>query len=139
MLKKYYSKYKEIVNYVIVGGMTTLVSLGSYYLMVITAFDPQNAIQLQAANIISWVAAVTFAYFTNRVFVFDSKNKNKVLEAASFVATRLMSLLLDMFFMFLFVTVIMINDKLAKIMVQFVVMLTNYLLSKFFVFRKRKE
>lgn len=138
MLKKYYSKYKEIVNYVIVGGMTTLVSLGSYYLMVMTVFDPQNAIQLQAANIISWVAAVTFAYFTNRVFVFDSKNKNKVLEAASFVATRLMSLLLDMFFMFLFVTVIMINDKLAKIMVQFVVMLTNYLLSKFFVFRKRK-
>lgn len=138
MLKKYYSKYKEIVNYVIVGGMTTLVSLGSYYLMVMTVFDPQNAIQLQAANIISWVAAVTFAYFTNRVFVFDSKNKNKVLEAASFVATRLMSLLLDMFFMFLFVTVIMINDKLAKIMVQFVVMITNYLLSKFFVFRKRK-
>ena len=72
-----YKRYKEIVNYLIVGGLTTVVSLGVYYGCVLTILDPEVAVQLQAANIISWIAAVTFAYFTNRKFVFESKNENK--------------------------------------------------------------
>ena len=79
-----YKKYREIVNYLIVGGLTTVVSLAVYYGCVLTVFDPKNPIQLQAANVISWIAAVTFAYYTNRKYVFESKTENKLQEAAKF-------------------------------------------------------
>lgn len=56
-----YKKYKEIINYLIVGVLTTVVSLGTYYVCVLTVLNPDNALQLQIANIISWIAAVAFA------------------------------------------------------------------------------
>ena len=83
-----YKKYKEIVNYLIVGVLTTVVSLGTYYACVLTFLNPDNALQLQIANIISWIAAVAFAYFTNRKFVFDSKNPDMLKEASAFVGAR---------------------------------------------------
>ena len=67
-IKKLYLKYKEIINYLIVGVLTTLVSLTIYYISVFTFLNPDNAIQLQIANIISWIAGVIFAYITNRKF-----------------------------------------------------------------------
>ena len=72
-LKTLYFKYKEIINYLIVGGLTTVVSLVTYYLCVLTFLDPGHPVQLQIANVISWIFAVTFAYFTNRKYVFESK------------------------------------------------------------------
>ena len=131
-----YKKYKEIVNYLIVGGLTTVVSLGVYYGCVLTILDPEVAVQLQAANIISWIAAVTFAYFTNRKFVFESKNENKLKEAAAFYGSRVTTLLVDMGCMFLMVTLFGWNDKIAKLIVQVIVTVANYVLSKFIVFRK---
>ena len=65
-MKAVFIKYKEIIMYLIAGVLTTIVSLGVYYLCVLTILDPHNPVQLQAANVISWIAAVTFAYFTNR-------------------------------------------------------------------------
>lgn len=132
-----YKKYKEIVNYLIVGGLTTVVSLGVYYGCVLTILDPEVAVQLQAANIISWIAAVTFAYFTNRKFVFESKNENKLKEAAAFYGSRVTTLLMDMGCMFLMVTLLGWNDKIAKLIVQVIVTVANYVLSKFIVFRKK--
>ena len=131
-----YKRYKEIVNYLIVGGLTTVVSLGVYYGCVLTILDPEVAVQLQAANIISWIAAVTFAYFTNRKFVFESKNENKLKEAAAFYGSRVTTLLIDMGCMFLMVTLLGWNDKIAKLIVQVIVTVANYVLSKFIVFRK---
>ena len=131
-----YKRYKEIVNYLIVGGLTTVVSLGVYYGCVLTILDPEVAVQLQAANIISWIVAVTFAYFTNRKFVFESKNENKLKEAAAFYGSRVTTLLVDMGCMFLMVTLFGWNDKIAKLIVQVIVTVANYVLSKFIVFRK---
>lgn len=137
-IKKLYKKYEEIINYIIVGGLTTVVSLGSYYICVLTFLDPKISLQLQLANIISWVCAVTFAYFTNRIFVFKSKNSNKLKEATSFYTSRLATLFMDMAIMFLIVTVLHGNDKIAKIIVQVVVTIANYIISKLFVFKKAK-
>ena len=131
-----YSRHREIINYLIVGGLTTLVSLGTYYACVLTFLDPRNAIQLQAANIISWIAAVVFAYFTNRRFVFDSHDPNMIREGAAFFASRIGTLLMDMGTMFLLVTVIGMNDKIAKLIVQVIVTVGNYVFSKYLVFRK---
>lgn len=145
MIKKLWNKcwdiyhaHEEIFNYLIVGGLTTVVSLVTYYGSVLTFLDPNNAVQLQAANILSWICAVTFAYVTNRIFVFKSKSKQVVKEVTSFVSSRILTLLLDMGIMFLFVTVLHLNDKIMKLVVQVIVTILNYIFSKLFVFHKKK-
>ena len=138
MIRNLYERYRELINYLIVGGLTTVVSLGTYYGSVLTFLDPQNPIQLQAANILSWVCAVTFAYFANRIFVFRSENPDMVREAGGFVASRVGTLLMDMAIMFVTVTLLHMNDKIAKLIVQVVVTVANYVLSKFFVFNKKE-
>ena len=134
-----YRKHREIVNYLIVGVLTTVVSLVVYYGLTLTVLDPEQAVQLQAANVISWIAAVVFAYFANRRFVFESRSKNMLKEAAAFFAARLSTLLLDMALMFLLVTLLKCNDKIAKLAVQIAVIVANYVLSKFLVFKKKEK
>lgn len=131
-----YNRYNEIINYIIVGVCTTLVSLLSYYLCVIFLLNPKNPILLQIANIISWICSVTFAYFTNRKYVFKSKEKAILKESIKFYTLRITTLLIDMFTMFLLVTVLGSNDKLSKILVQFIILIFNYVFSKLLVFKR---
>ena len=135
-IKELYIKYKEIINYLIVGGLTTFVALGVYYVSVLTFLNPNNGIELQIANILSWIAGVIFAYFTNRKYVFESKNPNKLQEAAKFTASRLVTLFLDMATMFIGVTLLKFNDKIIKLVAQILVIVGNYIFSKLFVFKK---
>jgi len=134
-----YHKYEEIINYLIVGLLTTVVSLVTYFVCTSTFLNPQNKIELQVANIISWIFAVTFAYFTNRIFVFKSKEKNVIKEASTFVGSRILSLLMDMFTMFIIVSVLHLNDKIGKLVSQVIVTIANYVLSKIFVFKKKSK
>ena len=135
-----YKKYTEVINYLIFGILTTLVNLISKYILLFTIFDASNALQLQIAIIISWILAVLFAYFTNRKFVFDSKTKNKLKEFISFIIARLSTLFLEMVIMWFFVTLLKLNSDLYVIIFtllsQFTVIVSNYLLSKLFVFKK---
>lgn len=135
-----YKKYTEVINYLIFGVLTTLVNLISKYILLFTIFDASNALQLQIAIIISWILAVLFAYFTNRKFVFDSKTKNKLKEFISFIIARLSTLFLEMVIMWFFVTLLKLNSDLYVIIFtllsQFTVIVSNYLLSKLFVFKK---
>lgn len=131
-----YHKNEEIWNYLIVGALTTLVSLITYYICVITFLNPKIPLELQIANIISWILAVIFAYFTNRIIVFKSTEKNIAKEATNFFASRLLTLLLDMITMFILVTTCNINDKISKIIAQILVIIANYIISKIFVFKK---
>lgn len=133
-----YHKNEEIWNYLIVGGLTTLVSLIVYYVCVCTFLNASNAIELQIANIISWIISVAFAYITNRVFVFKSKARNIMKEASSFVGSRVITLILDMLIMFIIVTLLHLNDKIGKIVSQIVVIIGNYIISKLFVFKQKK-
>lgn len=135
-MKNLYNKYKEIINYLIFGVLTTLVSLTVYYGLVFTVLDPNISLQLQVANILSWVAGVLFAYFTNRKYVFNSNNKNKFKEFISFSGARVITLLLDMGIMFLFVSVLGGNDKFFKLVSQVLIIIGNYILSKLVVFKK---
>ena len=135
-MKDIYLRHKEIINYLIVGVLTTVVSLAVYYACVLTILNPNNAVQLQLANIISWIAAVTFAYFTNRKYVFESHDPDLLKEGSKFFASRIGTLLMDMGTMFLLVTVLGMNDKIAKLIVQVIVTIGNYLLSKLLVFKR---
>ena len=136
-MKELYLKYKEIINYLIIGVLTTVVSLLVYYISVFTFLDPENGIQLQIANIISWAAGVVFAYFTNRKYVFESQEKNKLKEASKFTLARLTTLIMDIIIMLLGVTILHFNDKIIKIFSQIVIIICNYVFSKIFVFKKK--
>ena len=140
MMKKInslYKKYKEIINYLIFGVLTTVISLAVYYALVYTILNPLNAIMLQIANILSWTAGVIFAYITNRKYVFESKSLLK--EINSFVGSRIVTLIMDMIIMYIGVTVIGLNDKLIKLISQVVVIVSNYLFSKLFVFKRDEK
>lgn len=136
-IRQFYRKYREVISYLFFGVLTTVVSLVVYYGLVFTIFDPENAVQLQAANVVSWVAAVAFAYVTNRKYVFESTNKNKLQEATKFVLSRLSTLGLDMLIMFIGVTWLKGDDKIMKIVSQVLVIVGNYVLSKLFVFKAK--
>ena len=74
-----YKKYEEIINYLIMGGLTTVVNLIVKYALLFTILDATNSLQLQIAVIISWIVACLFAYITNRIIVFKSQSK-KILK-----------------------------------------------------------
>lgn len=135
-LKKLFTKYKEIINYLIFGVLTTVINLIIYYLLVYTVLNPEIALQLQMANIISWICAVLFAYVTNRKYVFESKNANKLKEVTNFITARIATLLMDMAIMFIGVTILHGSDKIIKLISQVLVIVGNYILSKLFVFKK---
>lgn len=135
-IKELYLKYKEVINYLIFGILTTVGSLAVYYISVFTFLNPENAIQLQLANILSWIAGVTFAYFTNRKYVFQSNEQNKLKEAGKFVVSRIITLIIDMLVMWLGVTILHCNDKIMKLISQVIIIISNYFLSKTFVFKK---
>ena len=137
MIKNVYIKYKEIINYIIVGGLTTVVSLGIYYGLVFTVLDPNNAFQLQVANVASWVGAVTFAYFANRKYVFESNDRHIAKEMTKFYSSRVATLLMDAGIMFVSVTLLGFNDKIMKLIVQVIVTVLNYVFSKLMVFKKK--
>ena len=138
-LRSLYLKYREQINYLIVGGLTTVVSLVTYWLCVNTFLDPQNPLQLQAANVISWICAVTFAYFANRRYVFFSKEQNRIREAGKFFLSRLTTLGMEMAIMAIGVSVLGINDRAVKIAAQIIIIIANYVLSKLLVFRKKDQ
>ncbi|MEG2322057.1 MAG: GtrA family protein [Bacilli bacterium] len=131
---KLYKKYEEIINYLIVGFLTTLISMVTYYL-----FSKVIHINYLIANILSWIFAVLFAFVANKFLVFKSKNKDfkKVLkEAFDFFIARILSLIIDLFLMWLLVSIIKIDDMIAKLIVQFVIIVLNYIFSKLFIFKK---
>ena len=132
-------KNHEIIAYLIVGVLTTIVRMGIYFVLTATMLDPQKPVHLQTANVVSWVGAVSFAYVMSRRFVFQSRNPEVLKEMVSFFSARVVTLLLDMGLMFLFVTAGGMNDRIAKVIVQIAVIIANYLLSKLIVFRKKSE
>lgn len=133
-----YKKHKEIINYVIVGGLTTVTSMTIFYGSTLTFLDGNDPFELQVANVLSWVGAVLFSYMANRIFVFESKNPKIFKELIAFVSSRLATLLLDMGTMFLLSSVLQINYNFAKIVAMVLVTVGNYVISKIFVFKKGK-
>lgn len=132
-----YSKYKEILLYLFFGGLTTLVSIASFT-WAIYGLNLGPAV----ANVISWVLAVVFAYITNRTWVFSQKaqgTRNICLEALSFAEGRLFTLGLEEIVIVVGITVLQFNSVLVKTVAQVFVLIGNYLISKFIVFRIKQE
>ncbi len=125
------NKLRETINYLIVGGLTTLISIIAYNLFRYVISD------ITICTILSWIVAVAFAYICNRIIVFQSTSKKYIKEITSFVCSRLFSLLVEIVLMLLLVNIFTINDRIAKIFVQIVIIILNYITSKVFVFKKK--
>lgn len=134
-----FKKYREIIVYVIVGGLTTVVSwvakfLFNFIFYAGTAFPTPS--QNLVLSIVNWVAGVAFAYPTNRKFVFESKDPKILPECIKFVLSRVSTLILDAVVMQILVAV-GLDLYIATLISAFLVVIANYVFSKVFVFKKK--
>lgn len=161
--REFYEKNKAMVLYITFGIGTTVISLGSYYLIRVIFPDADSVpgwlswifkitakLNIESSTVlpvlISWVLANLFSFFMTRVYVFGSQARNFwriMLELARFFASRVATLIVDMIIMFLLVDLPKLHggfyEFCAKIFSNLVVLILNYILSRIFVFRKKKH
>ncbi len=137
-IKELIIKYKEILLYLIFGGLTTLLSTAIFY--VFTEVLPLGQTTL-VANILANGCGIAFAYVTNRNFVFENKatgGKNVLKEMGKFVSGRLFTVALDLAIVYLAVDVLNGNSLLWKLISTVLVVILNYIISKLIVFVTKK-
>ena len=130
-------KYNEPIQYILWGAATTAVNYCVYFLC-----TRWLEIQYILADVLAWVAAVIFAFWSNKLFVFESKSwepRVAVPEFCKFTGARLLSGLMEVGMMWLFVDQLSFHDGLTKLLASVLVIIVNYLFSKLFIFRRRHE
>lgn len=131
----WYNKTKEIIWYGFFGVLTTIINIVVFY------FLDELGMNLYLNNFISWIAAVLFAFVTNKLFVFDSKSTKKevvVKEMISFFFFRVLTLGVDMLGMYICTSLIKLGNLLSKVLMNIIVIISNYIFSKIFIFKKEK-
>ena len=133
-LKALFIKHRSVITYLFFGGLTTLVNFATYWPL-------YHWTQLPAAacNIIAWIVAVLFAFFTNKPIVFKSHDWSwKVVgpEFLKFVGCRVVSGALETLFIGVTVDILSWNGTLMKIIISVVVVILNYIASRWLNFRK---
>lgn len=138
-IKELCKKYEEIIIYLIVGVMTTIVSWAAAFLGKLL-LDVDVSWQNTLNNTISWVVGVLFAYPLNRRWVFKSKNPKILKEFLGFASSRVSTLIMDIVIMWLTVNVIGMNYWIAKIFISSVIVtIANYVFSKLLIFKKKEN
>lgn len=138
----FFQKNREVLMYLFFGVLTTAVSFvtaGITKYLCESAGLGKGAVS-NISTVVSWICAVTFAYVTNRIWVFDSKVESKkglFAEMASFYSGRLFTLFVEMGIMWLGYSVMGINYWVTKIVANVVVLILNYVISKLIVFKKK--
>lgn len=121
---------KELILYVFFGVLTTVVNIVVYFF-----FENVLGVNYLISNIFAWFFSVLFAYITNRIWVFESKNSNILKEMSLFFGGRIFSGAVDTALMYLFIDILMIGDFISKIIIQVIVVILNYVFSKLIVFK----
>lgn len=121
---------RELFWYVVFGVLTTVVNI-LVYLLFARIFN----VNYIYSNIIAWFLSVLFAYITNRIWVFESKSSNIIKEASYFFAGRIFSGVLDTGLMYVFIDLLSFGDEFSKVIIQVIVVIVNYVLSKYVVFK----
>lgn len=133
-LKMLIIKNKEIIKYLIFGILTTLVNILCFYIL-----DKLN-IDIYINNTISWIVSVIFAFITNKLYVFESKSldiKTIFKEGATFLGARIFSYFVDMGTIYLLFDGLRINKLISKVVSNIIVIIINYIFSKF-IFKKKE-
>lgn len=131
-IKALFKKYKQIILYLFFGGCTTLINWVAYVLC-------YNLLSFEniTSTVIAWVISVAFAFVTNKIWVFESAGgKNLFFEIWTFVAARLITGLLDVAVMYVAVDIMDMNANLWKLLSNIIVIVLNYIFSKFIIFKK---
>lgn len=134
LIKKLYAS--SVVRYVFFGGCTTLVNLISFYVL------RKLRVGLNIANVISIILAILFAYVVNSRFVFQDKCQtlaDHIRPFCKFISARLMTMVIEVGGVWLLVAKLGMNDMVGKFATQFIVLILNYVFSKFFVFTTGKK
>lgn len=141
MIKLLWNKYKQVVSYLFWGVVTTVVNIGVCQWLTFVAH-----MNYQVANIIAWFLSVLVAYFSNKVWVFNSHYttvKAFAIEFVEFYFYRGLTLLIDVAFMFVGVTILHFNSPLEQLVVKtldnVVVIIANFIFSKFLIFTEKKK
>lgn len=135
-LKTVFIKKREVIYYLFFGVMTTMINFLSLWV-----FNVALGVNEIGANTLAWIVAVTFAFITNKYFVFGSKSTNFLLvlkEAFSFYSGRFLTLILDNLFIFVFVSVMDYNLFLIKCITEFMIIILNYIFGKIIFSKKNK-
>lgn len=114
---------EETFRYIIVGIATTLVNFTMFIIL-------KNFMEVNIANILSIMTSIIFAFFTNKNYVFESKNENILNMFLLFIGSRAVSMVLEIILVFIFVSVLLFNSILVKIVVNIIVIILNYVFSK---------
>ena len=128
---------RETISYLIFGVLTTIIDIAAYVI-----FSKLFGINYLIANMMSWTIAVIFAFVTNKIYVFNSRNysiKTLLDEIPSFVSARLITLIFSLVFIYMCVVLFGINDVVSKVASNVFVVILNYILSKFFIFSENKK
>ena len=148
VFERFYIKNKSVLLYLFFGGLTTLVSILTFWLAElfirsdfnVSIFGSMYSTKVVLSNAISWICAVLFAFFTNRIWVFNSPTDSWTgffKQMAAFFGGRFATFLLETVILVVFVSILNFNEMLMKIIAQLVVLVSNYVISKLIVFRKR--
>lgn len=133
--KKLFSK--EVILYVVFGALTTLVNLGSFYIL--TTFFGVNE---NSANNIAIVLAVLVAYLTNKDLVFHSQAQGfgeKFIEFCKFILGRLFTMFIESFGGSILFKYTPFHPMISKCIITVVVIILNFFISKFFAFKSTKN
>lgn len=132
-LQRLKDKYREIISYIFWGMMTTIVNYLTYFIC--TKVLNWSYI---LGNAIAWVISVIFAFTVNKIFVFQSKKREyKIVlhEFKEFVFARIFSGILETIILIIFVDVLYFDNAIVKIITGFVIVIINYIFSKFLIFK----
>lgn len=124
-----YQKYQQMLLYLIFGALTTLVSLISFWLL-LKLMGPEQTLEI---NVFSWIISVTFAFFTNAKWVFN-QDHFKLRNLVEFFMSRVATLIIEEAILLIFVYLLHFNAMLIKLIAQIVIIILNYVLSKYCVF-----
>ena len=139
-IKELCIKHREIIVYLIVGVMTTVFAWAIRFLWNIVFYaGTAHPLPLQTTilTIVEFIAGVSFAYPTNRKWVFRSTNPNILKEAAGFVSARLTTLGIQMLLNLVIINLLHVNFYIATVVIGIIVVILNYVFSKLLVFRKK--
>ena len=137
LIKKLLIKFQDVIAYLVFGVLTTVVNIVAYWLCA----HPLGLGTLPS-SVLAWLAAVLFAYVTNRKWVFHSQAVTRqeiTREMLSFFACRLATGVVDWVMMFVCVDLLRFNDMVMKILANVVVVILNYVASKLIIFAKKKN
>lgn len=136
-LADWYRKHKEGMRYLIFGALTTILNIIAYAVLYYL-FHISNAV----SNILAWIIGATFAYITNKLYVFNSKVNTKtelLKEIVYFYGCRLLTLVVDEGIMIVTVDKFCWNGILMKIIANIIVIILNFIFSKILIFKNNQK